>query len=345
MRPPPVPPLRIEMAADIEALTTNPFRDIFAGFQRNVLYAAELLRGAWVDMAQQMGVNETGAYIDGIRTNGKITIIEKPYILPPQTEVRPGEPSTGTSIPELRMTVDITNTAKHAHLVEVGHGPFSLPDRINWSAASVKHDPKGRPYIIVPFRHAAFVKPDKRKTGGTSASAMKRMMPEEVYKKAKNLARTVRGGWVNASIVQDGRVQTTTLYQPSMVQRTKPNQRASLSHHAPIGSVRPLSSHPQDIRGRIEIRRGATLQGADAAGNVLINPAWKSSKFHGMRKMGSGKHTQYMTFRKITPHSKGWRIPSVAGKRIAARLAESLSGGRLGELVARRLAARDGGDE
>lgn len=290
MSSPPVPSLIIELnIGDMrERLTADPLGGLRAGFVANVLATAELVRGAWVDLASEMQVRETGDYIDGIRVNGRIDLVSNTFV---------GDAESGT----LEVVVDITNTSQHAHVVEVGHGPYAMPDVVDWSKS--KHRSKGgTPYISVPFRHGAFVKPaDRTKKGFTTASSA-RMMPEGIYNQAKRLAS-----------------------------RDAPRAGAPtrLSHRAAAPTM-PLSSYPWDAKRSADVQRAPRLVGYNQQSGVMINPSWKSSKFSGMFKVGAKGHTRYLTIRRMTPYSTGWRIPAVSGKRIVARLARNLQSGALG---------------
>ena len=86
-------------------------------------------------------------------------------------------------------------------------------------------------------------------------------------------------------------------------------------------------------------RRSARVVGRDDQG-VMLNPTWKSSRFHGLFKTGPAKHTQYMTVRTVTPNSKGWNIPAQAGRFIAAAVASEIRTSPEAErLVTDRIAA------
>ena len=56
---------------------------------------------------------------------------------------------------------------------------------------------------------------------------------------------------------------------------------------------------------------------------------WKSSKYEGLQKHGGatpggGSHSTYLTFRTITPESKGWWIPALAGKHYADQTVQAM---------------------
>ena len=268
---------------------------------------AEAVKGLWIQVAQQLGVHNTGAYIRGIRAEGN-------------TSVKVTEEGDGRWLVELV----IVNTANHASYVEDGHAAFHLPDKIDWGGPRVKHGPSG-PYLHIPFRHAAYVAEGDRADKGVTLQALRRMMPQEVYQEAKRLARVVplRVG----PIRQDGRFIAADRYAVDAGQKKRPSRLEG----------RPGVAFVASATGEIfEEQRGARGK----------NPGWGSSRFEGLFKSGPAGHTAYMTVRTITPRSPGWHIPAVEGKPVIATV-ERLVGetpefGQLVEDIFTAKAAADG---
>lgn len=309
---PRLPGLRLGVGlTNPDVLLVDPLNGLIGELQKRTLIAAELVRSAWADLAKQEQVHRSGAYIDGIRTNGRVTIVSASV-----------DPEASLA----EVVVDITNTAKHAHVVEVGHAAYSLPAKINWASTtgSIKRTKDGKPYLHIPFRHFAYASPGERAKAGHQRSTVAAMMPEVIYRQAKALARTLpqRVGPVYDAA---GRFQQRDRY---VVQRTSMGQLARLRHTAGIGTTAALSQRAGDAGLDVDVRRAARQV---APG--LSNPAWQTSKFHGLFKSGPAGHTTYHTIRTITPWSEGFRIPAVPGKYIVARLAKSITTGALKDIL------------
>lgn len=153
------------------------------------------------------------------------------------------------------------------------------------------------PYLRIPFRHSPYQTPGQRKRSGTTRATLARMLPPALTRQARALG---------------------------------PGQRLErhTSPHIALGRTRESS---------FEEHRSARFAGRDRQGNALINPAWKSSKVHGLFKTGAKGHHRYMTIRTITPRSLGWNIPAMHGKGVARQVAMSLRSGRGGELAGEML--------
>lgn len=315
---PRLPGLRLGIGlTNPDVLLADPLNGLIGELQKRTLMAAELVRGAWADLAKQEQVHRSGAYIDGIRANGRVEIVSASV-----------DPGAGVA----EVVVDITNTAKHAHVVEVGHAAYSLPAKIDWSSTtgSIKRSKDGKPYLHIPFRHFAYATPGARAKAGHQRSTVAAMMPEAIYNQAKALARTLpqRVGPVydaSGQFVQRDRYT---------VHRTAIGQRRSLQHDVDLPLDRPrdilmqLSARTGDATLFAEVRRiERSISGAG------FNPSWGASKFSGMIKSGPAGHTTYHTFRTITPWSEGFRIPAVPGKYIVARLAKSITTGALKDIL------------
>lgn len=288
---PRLPKLDIGLSVDL----TNP--DVFddEGIEERVRAmllpagqaVAEYVRHLWVRVAQQQGAHDTGAYIAGIRDNAIVTV--EPA----------GEDESGLA----EVVITITNTARHASIVEDGHAAFHLPTRINWSGPRVKQGKNG-PYMHIPFRHSAFATPDQLDEKGYTVGARRRMMPADVYALAKRLHYTTRRN-IGPIHTSSGQFVAADRYQWG-------NRLAR--GHVRTGFI--AGEH-----GLYEERRGPRQ-----IGRTAMNPEWKTSRFEGMFKSGAKGHASYMTIRTITPHSSGWNIPAQVGKGIARTVQASLSG-------------------
>lgn len=255
--------------------------------------AAEMVRTAWIATAQQLGVTATGDYISGIAADGRIEVVGP--LMDPNADF-------------YETMVTITNTAQHASVIEDGHAAYSLPDRIRWGQTpKVKYTKKGTPYLTVPFRHRAYQSPAQAAASGMTNASRRTMMPADVYAQAKKMTRSMPH---NAGRQYDaqGRYRAADRY-------TWGNR---LSWQTGIGK---------------EARRNTRTVGVDAEGKTLSNPAWSASRWHGMVKMGGARHTAYLTFRIITPNSKGWRIPARAGLHIARQVMQQIEDGELGRAI------------
>lgn len=311
-----LPPITFELeVSGPEALGDIEYERIVAGLRAGALYAGQWIQGVWVKVAQGLDVRASGAYIRGIQDHGRVQIISENVL-------------DGGGRTDLEIVVEVANTAAHASLVEEGHGAFHLPDKIDWARMSgrIKRTADGRPYLQIPFRHRAYAGAEERESGGYTTAAIKAMMPSDVYAKAKRLTytkklgvgpiRTPTGQWVAADRYRWGRRLDRSGTTPRFI----------------MGGGGVSAGGPGEPG--YEEHRGARQVGRDGNGNPLINPAWGSSKFHGMFKGGAPRHTEYMTIRTITPNSPGWNIPAVAGLYIARRVAKMADGSdELRELV------------
>lgn len=199
--------------------------------------------------------------------------------------------SRSVQMPIIQVVIDVVNTAPHAAVVEDGHMAFHLPDKIDWgSSPNVKTFKNGTRYITVPFRHYT-----PRKGPGITKTAERAMMPAEVYNQAKKLVLSER--------LMQGRQVTPS---GQFVAADRYNWGGRMERLVPVG---------HKVGGILE-RRGQT-----EVAPGMVNPAWGSSKFHGMVKFGPVRGESYRTFRILTEHSVGWNIPAQAGRHIAADVA------------------------
>ncbi len=293
---------------------------------------AEYARGVWLRVAQGLDVRHTGEYIRGIQDGGvrRLSAEDTP---------------TGRVV-----TLELLNSAPHAGIIEEGHPAFSLAARIRWGSGkgSIKRSKDGSPYLHIPMRHHAFVGAEARAAQGTTRAALSSMMPEHIYKQAQRLQFTTRR---NVGPIYHAR-GTGADTHAQFIQRdryNRPKNRAALDRSGTTPSIQlggPGSGTGAHNIG-FEEHRGSRMVGRDRGGAPLINPAWATSKYHGLIKTGSKGHAQYMTIRTITPSSPGWNIPAQRGlyiaRRVAAMLQYQAADGRLSDILARAIDAELGG--
>ena len=293
-----------------------------AAVRRGAFMGAQFVQGVWVRLAQAMDVRATGEYIRGIDATAIVTVREE------------------RDANHFLIALFAGNDAPHAGIVEYGHRAFRFPDAINWGskAGRVKMGKKG-PYLHIPFRHRAFASEAKADTQGLTRATRKAMMPEDVYREAMKLARTVRHN-TGPQRAPDGQFLRADTYTYGG-RLTRPNAAPDADRARfldPLSHV--VGPHHKDFAEW----RGVRFVGRDHAGNALVNPGWKSSKFEGLMKTGPARHTSYMTIRTVTPNSPGWNIPAQAGRHVAAAAAmASTNGGRLSAVVVSHALATIGG--
>jgi hypothetical protein len=211
---------------------------------------------------------------------------------------------------------EVANTAKHARAIEYGHGGFSLPQKINWASTKGKiHHGKNGPYLIVPFRHMTPVKPGDEEDQGATIRHLKNSMPPEIYKFALGLTRSLDIPGDKQPMLNQAtkRMNSTTLWGGRLVQ---------------VGNKLYAKEFHVDKPATMKLVGEFGKPGLFAGKQGLFESQkehWTASKFAGMVKVGALRHTRYMIFRIITPHSTGWNIPAQAGKYIAQAVAESVA--------------------
>lgn len=207
--------------------------------------------------------------------------------------------------PLLDLEIEVTNTSEHAQVVEEGHSAFSMPQAIKWGSSPGVKRGKSGPYLIIPFRHTTYKTPAGRAQSGSTPSAQRQMMPESVSQRASSLQAGQR--------LQAG--QIVGREQAPIAGRVVSMGRGSDRHAVQI------------------VHRAQRVVGKDRAGHLLENPAWASSKYDGLTRVGAAGHGAYVTFRVITPTSKGWNMPAVPGhfiaRDVAALVAASPEAGQL----------------
>lgn len=225
---------------------TNPL----SATRQAILECTSWLRDFWIAAGQDIA--DRGGYWHGI-----------------------AEPEVG----EDGLSVTVVNTARHAAVIENGHGGFHLPSAIDWSkAAKVKVSKNGVRYLTIPFRHST----PGRAGGGSTRTAMRQMMPDTIATRAKKLEPSFRlegGGYDWAK--QNGRL---TMGARAM----QPTWPSKFLKRDVVGYK------PHWTTGRFEGMVKMVQQG---------------------QKVSSG---QYMTFRTLTENSPKWNIPPMAGRHIVA---------------------------
>jgi hypothetical protein len=266
-----------------------------ASLRRGAFMGAQFVQGVWIRLAQAMDIRATGAYIRGIDTAG-LTVVR--------------DDVTGTSVD---VAIFAGNDAPHAAIVEYGHRAFRLPEAINWGskAGRIKMGKRG-PYLHIPFRHRAYASPGAADKQGLTRATRKAMMPEDVYREAKALRRTIPLKTGPQRDAQGWHKHTDTYKPGGRLDRGQTQPDANRSRFLdPLSHV--VGPHHADFTEH----RGERFVGFDRKGNALVNPSWQSSKFQGLMKTGPKGHTAYMTVRTITPTSAGWNIPAQPGKYVA----------------------------
>jgi hypothetical protein len=335
---PPLPPIHFMLDIDGEgALQDPPLHRLKVALERGALFAGQFVQGVWLQRAQQLDIRHTGRYLRGIGKDARIELVQ-------------GAPEVSVDGDlQFEIIVDITNTAAHASFVEDGHPAFHLPSRIDWSRGDgrIKRTEDGRPYLHIPFRHYAYRRgataeelasgePPRhtREGSGYTYQAVRNMMPESISREASNLQRRLP---TNAGVQRrpDGQFLAADRYRWEHPQQHH-NRRLDRSGTSPM-----FIMGGRDIG--YEEHRPARQVGKDPQGNPMVNPAWQSSKFHGLFRGGPKGQEQYMTIRTITPDSEGWHIPAQVGMGVARSVASIVehgeAGRKLGALVAAQIQA------
>lgn len=260
--------------------------------------AAQAAKQLWILRATQKNISDSGDYVRGIQEEGNVQV----------THTK----SSGLS---LELHVTITNTSPHASIVEDGHGAFHLPSRINWGSSPRVKRGKNGPYLHIPFRHHT---PPKA-GGGATRAATRSQMPQDIYRRAQRLQRRVatRAGPI----------------------RNAAGQFLAADRYSRSKGPARLNSNVDGVRvgpgGQAVVHRHTTARpvAGRIKGRQVENPAWQTSRFHGMIKTGPARHTRYLTIRTITPESRGWHIPAQMGHGIAREVQLALTHGPLASRI------------
>lgn len=204
-----------------------------------------------------------------------------------------GEKDAYAASIQAKMTGDfeglVWSEYKYAREIDDGRPARDLKKYLDTSQ-KVRRTKDGRRFLIIPFRHG---------TPGSTAHAP--AMPAEVYDAAKLLK--------SSKIVGQG-------------------QRAAgeVTSLHPVWGTQPLGKKKQTpflfdraTRQHVIVPRNIYQWGERLAGLPK-----SLSRYEGMVKTGSAKHTQYMTFRIMMEGSKGWIIPPQPGQKIVAGVVERM---------------------
>lgn len=330
--------IRFAMSHDMPSMTVDRlFGEIIARMELAAYRIANRAQGIWVGVAQAHGLRNKGpgSYVGGIRSEGSVQLVEAR---------RNGD--------QFMIVLEVRNTAPHALFVDEGHSAFHLPSRIDWSrkTGSIKWGKNG-PYLSIPFGHRTPMSPSQQADKGTTADALRRMMPERIYGMAKRLAPTTPRGvgpvfrvsktsTSNVGTIEGGRVKTRIRAEKARQKGAKVQfQQADryswgerLTGLDAAGQASPGPQRRQDWRDRAghqEHRGAVSVLGVGPRGEPAVNPPWQSNKYEGMFRVehqGSKgvRSSTYMTIRTITPDSRGWNIPAQHGKHIVDRVASYL---------------------
>lgn len=184
------------------------------------------------------------------------------------------------------MQVAVVNADPNADRLEEGTEGFHLAARIN--ASKWKIGKRGNRYLLIPFSHTSPIKAG----GGSSGGRRRTAMPADVY----SLARRLEDG---------GRLTM-----------------GKLSAALEKGDAAPLGA---ELFKQSKSYTYYRAEFGDAVPDYLPGGyTWASSKYDGLQRRtretpGGGRHTEYSTFRTITPESTGWFIPPKPGLHLAQR--------------------------
>lgn len=268
---------------------------------------AQWIQGMWVKIAQDLNIRASGDYIRGIQSEGRIEVMS--------TNKTIGQ---GGVVLGWEMVIHITNTAKHASIVENGHAAFSMVQAIDWNGPKVKRTLEGKPYLSIPFRHRAYANEASRARQGLTTATVKAMMPQHIYNRARRLQfrQHANTGPVHAR----GHYAAADRYTWQHPDR-KRGRRLNRSGSKPVFNMGGPGGG--DEAGWTEHRSARHI--GRQGGRDLNNPAWKHSKYHNLFRTGAPRHSQYMTIRTITPDSPGWNIPAQIGHHVARNLSHFAS--------------------
>lgn len=292
----------------------------FLALRAAVFQAGQLIKAAWLHAADGQIVNRSnGDYIAGLRGAGSFRY-----------------PLDGD-----RFAVGVFNVARHAAVIEDGHPAFNLATAIDWG-----NTPKSKPtkagswYIVIPFRH--YTPP--RAGEGATVSRFKKSMPGAVHRVAKKLEPGEhmtfydRASHETVADVTAGRHGAIKLGERRLGPGRPDDHPLGPSPRGRYLHVTSPAARSAAFAGRTEVDAGGGKVVVRHPGQVK-SPAshqahiqhWKDtgkngpepsaarkewSIYEGMIKSGAKGHTQYMTFRVITPRSNWW-IPARRGLKVA----------------------------
>jgi hypothetical protein len=276
----------------------------FPALRAAVVEAGFVLRSKWADLASGPMLNRlTGDYVNHLNAPDAVR----------------------QSFEDDPFAVAVFNTARHAAAIEDGFAAFNLAERINWPSPKTRYNAEGGMYLIIPFRHYT---PNGGGEGAT-VGRMKASMPASVHQVAVELQPKERLTFkppktpMQTVITAGG--NTRGIGPAGGKFLTPGNKRATRDATAsatrvPVGVGKEVWQHPGPVKSPQSIAAGrahAQATGQKEPSRYRV----EDSIYEGMRKTGAANHTQYMTWRVITPDSQWW-VPGQEGKHIAKAAAE-----------------------
>jgi len=273
----------------------------FPALRAAVVEAGFTIRSQWVELASGPMLNRlTGDYVNHLNAPDAVR----------------------QSYEDDPFSVAVFNTARHAAAIEDGYSAFNLAERINWPSPKTRFNKDGGMYLIIPFRHHT---PGGAMNVGTQKASMPasvhqvavELQPKErlTFKPPKTPMQTVMtaGGNVRGVGPAGGKFLT-----PGGKQATR--DATASATRVPVGVGKEVWQHPGPVKSPQSIAAGrahAQATGQKEPSRFRV----EDSIYEGMRKTGGPNHTQYMTWRVITPDSQWW-VPGQEGKHIAKAAAE-----------------------
>jgi len=276
---------KVEVLGNLEAELQGVIDQIRNELGTALMDAAQYAKVSWLDRAQMKGVRSP-QYNEGIE-NATVELTSM---------VAQGNVIVGS--------VSITNESKDAYRIEEGHEAFHLPSKIQWPTPKTKTAKDGTRYIDVPFRHTAAAEEQQQVDKGYRRVSKAMMMPDDVYRYAKTLARTIR---MNQGAQYDARGN----YRAADKYRVEGSEQDAFVASRLSAAYQMLRTNSSGlVTGRVGARS--------------LHVPNLAAKYQGMMKTHSEGHTEYMTIRRLTEKSTGWNIPALEGKHIAADVARML---------------------
>lgn len=276
----------------------------FPALRAAVVEAGFTLRQKWVDLASGPMLNRlTGDYVNHLNA---------PDAVRPSYEDDP-------------FAVAVFNTAGHAAAIEDGYAAFNLAERINWPSPKTRFNKEGGMYLIIPFRHYTPATAGE----GATVGRMKASMPASVHQVAAELQPRERLTFrppknpLQAHMTQGENIRGIgpmggKFLAPGSKRATR--DATASATRVPVGQGQEVWQHPGPVKSPQSIAAGrahAQATGQKEPSRFRV----EDSIYEGMRKTGGPRHTQFMTWRVITPDSQWW-VPGQEGKHIAKAAAE-----------------------
>lgn len=126
------------------------------------------------------------------------------------------------------------------------------------------------------------------------------------------------------AVVDWGRAKTKRSKAGQLYLRI-PFRHAAFRTGAGITSQAHRTMLPQPVHAvASRLQPGQRLTAGPSRGRLVHAPGQQTSIFEGLRRQGAKGHSQYMTFRTMTPSSPGWNIPAQPGRFIARTIAHEV---------------------